>query len=113
MILIDAHGLTMSRPGRPLFEDLSLTLSAGERIGVVGLNGSGKSTLLRVLAGRAEPEAGEVRRGADVRIAMLDQGDDLGRGSVREVVGGDWRAEAVLDRLGLTHVLDVPVEDGG
>ncbi|HMQ26984.1 MAG TPA: ATP-binding cassette domain-containing protein, partial [Acidimicrobiales bacterium] len=88
----------MSRPGRNLFHDLSLTMSTGDRIGVVGINGSGKSTLLRVLAGHVEPEAGVVRRGSDVAISVLDQADDLGTGTVREVVGGDWRAEAVLDR---------------
>lgn len=115
MILIDAHGLAMSRPGRPLFDDLSLTVSTGDRIGVVGLNGSGKSTLLRVLAGQLDPEAGTVRRGADIAIAVLDQGDDLGEGTVREVVGGDWRAESVLDRLGLTPVLgrDIAEVSGG
>jgi ATP-binding cassette subfamily F protein uup len=111
MILIDAKGLTMSRPGRSLFTDLSLTMSTGERIGVVGLNGSGKSTLLRVLAGRVDPEAGEVRRGGDPRVSVLDQGDDLGSGTVREVVGGDWRAEAVLDQLGLEPVLGIDIDD--
>lgn len=111
MILIDAHGLAMSRPGRPLFEDLSLTMSTGDRIGVVGLNGSGKSTLLRVLAGHLAPEAGTVRRGADIAIAVLDQGDDLGAGTVREVVGGDWRAEAVLDQLGLSAILGMDIDD--
>ncbi len=115
MILIDAHGLTMSRPGRPLFTDLSLTMSTGDRVGVVGVNGSGKSTLLRVLAGHAEPEAGTVRRGSGLAISVLDQADDLGAGTVREVVGGDWRAEAILDRLGLTAVLasDVGAVSGG
>ncbi|MCB9374094.1 MAG: ABC-F family ATP-binding cassette domain-containing protein [Microthrixaceae bacterium] len=106
MILVDAAGVTMTRPGRSLFTDLSLTLSTGDRLGVVGVNGSGKSTLLRVLAGRVEPESGVVRRGSGAVVSMLDQGDDLGAGTVRSVVGGDWRAEAVLDRLGLTPVLD-------
>ena len=110
MILVDAQGVTMTRPGRSLFTDLSLTMSTGDRIGVVGVNGSGKSTLLRVLAGQVEPEAGAVRRGSGVRVAMLDQADELGTGTVREVVGGDWRAEAVLDRLGLTPVLDRDVQ---
>ena len=109
MILIDAHGLTMSRPGRSLFDDLSLTMSTGDRIGVVGLNGSGKSTLLRVLAGHVEPESGTARRGSNVAVSVLDQADTLGAGTVREVVGGDWRAEAVLDQLGLSQILDADI----
>ncbi|MEY4251857.1 MAG: hypothetical protein RL691_738 [Actinomycetota bacterium] len=38
MILIDAEGLKASRPGRTLFEDVSITISTGDRLGVVGLN---------------------------------------------------------------------------
>ena len=55
MIVLDAEHLAASRPNRPLFRDVSLTLSDGDRVGVVGINGCGKSTLLRMLAqiGRA------------------------------------------------------------
>ena len=73
VILLDAKGLAASRPGRPLFADLSLTLSDGDRLAVVGLNGCGKSTLLRQLAGTDEPEAGVIRRGRGTRVVMLDQ----------------------------------------
>jgi ATPase subunit of ABC transporter with duplicated ATPase domains len=51
MILVDAQKVGASRPGKPLFADLSVTVSTGDRLGIVGLNGCGKSTLLRVLAG--------------------------------------------------------------
>ena len=61
MILLDASGLRASRPGRTLFDEASVTLSTGDRIGLVGLNGCGKSTLLRILSGALEPEAGTVR----------------------------------------------------
>jgi ATP-binding cassette subfamily F protein uup len=107
MILLDATGLAASRPGRSLFGDVSLTLSTGDRLGLVGINGTGKSTLLRVLAGRAEPEAGAVRRGRGTRVVMLDQADELPLGTVRAAVapGGDperaWEVDAVLDRLGI------------
>jgi len=96
----------MSRPGRPLFADLSLTISAGDRLGVVGLNGTGKSTLLRVLTGAEQPESGVVRRGRDVRISVLDQRAELPDASVREVLGPSWEVAAVADRLGLADVLD-------
>ena len=53
MILLDAKDLAASRPGRTLFGDVAITISTGDRLGLVGINGTGKSTLLRVLAGRA------------------------------------------------------------
>jgi ATP-binding cassette subfamily F protein uup len=109
VILVDAQGLTASRPGRPLYADVSLTLSSGDRLAVVGLNGCGKSTLLRQLAGRVEPEAGTLRRGRGTRVVMLDQDAPLPDGTVREAVGGGWEGEAVIDRLGLGDHLDVPV----
>ena len=55
-ILVDLERVSARRPDRVLFESLSLTVSAGDRLGVVGINGTGKSTLLRVLAGSGEPQ---------------------------------------------------------
>ena len=63
-ILLDVDSVSVARPDRPLFTDLSLTVSAGDRIGVVGINGSGKSTLLGVMAGDVAPDSGRVRSGA-------------------------------------------------
>src|SRR5262249_9380705 len=89
----------------PLFEDLSLTVQTGDRLGVVGRNGTGKSTLLSVLAGAAEPEEGLVRRGRDVRVALLGQRPVLPPGTVREAMGNNTRghseAAAILERLGM------------
>src|SRR3954449_171245 len=102
MILIDAQGLRATRPDRPLFTDLSLTLSDGDRIGVVGLNGCGKSTLLAMLSGEREPEAGVVRRGRGARIGVLPQLPVLPQGTVRAVVSDglahEWQGLAMLDR---------------
>ena len=80
MILIDAERLAASRPNRPLFADVSVTLSDGDRLGVVGLNGCGKSTLLRMLAGELRPEAGEVRRGRGARVGFLAAEPGAARG---------------------------------
>ncbi len=107
---MDAAGISASRPERPLFRDLNLTLAAGDRLGVVGVNGAGKSTLLRVLAGAVSPETGTVRRGRGVRTAALDQQAEPGPGPVADAVGGGWKGEAVLDRLGLGALLDAGVE---
>jgi ATP-binding cassette subfamily F protein uup len=110
MILVDAQGLAVRRPDRPLFEDLSVTVSTGDRLGVVGRNGSGKSTLLRVLAGESNPEDGAVRRGRGVRIGFLGQRPDLPPGTVREAVGSHWEAAAILDHLGMTPFADAAVD---
>ena len=109
MILVDAQDLAVSRPGKPLFTGLSMTVSSGDRLAVVGINGCGKSTLLGVLAGSVEPESGAVRRGRGTRIVTLDQMAVLPDGTVCEAVGGDWEGEAVLDRLGMSEMVDTDV----
>ncbi|MEQ1874690.1 MAG: ABC-F family ATP-binding cassette domain-containing protein [Ilumatobacteraceae bacterium] len=111
MILIDASGLAASRPNRPLFADLSLTISDGDRVGVVGINGCGKSTLLRMLAREFTPEAGEVRWGRGVRVGYLAQLPVLPTGSVRDAVGGGWEGEAMLDRLGMAALVDASTSE--
>ena len=115
MILVDAADLTASRPGKPLFTDLSVTVSSGDRLGVVGINGCGKSTLLQVLAGTREPDAGTVRRGRGARISILDQDAPLPLGVVESVVGSGWEGAAILDRLGMGGALaaDVATLSGG
>ncbi|MGM0604208.1 MAG: metal ABC transporter ATP-binding protein [Halobacteriota archaeon] len=61
MTLIDVDGVTFGYTASPVIEDLSLTVDAGEYVGVIGPNGSGKSTLLRMILGLHSPDAGEVR----------------------------------------------------
>ena len=111
MILIDAEGLKASRPGRPLFEDVSITLSTGDRLGVVGLNGCGKSTLFRILSGELRPDAGVVRTGRGARIGVLPQLPVLPLGTVREAVGGGWQGEAMLDKLGMGDMTDADTRE--
>ena len=86
MILVDAQDLAASRPGKPLFADLSVTVASGDRLAVVGINGTGKSTLLGVLAGTVEPEAGVIRRGRGARVVALDQLATLPADTVRQTV---------------------------
>ena len=111
MIVIDAEGLSASRPNRPLFAGVSLTLADGDRIGVVGINGCGKSTLLRMLAREMEPETGEVRWGRGARVGFLQQQPVLPAGTVREAVGGSWQGEAMLDRLGMAALVDARTDE--
>ena len=109
-ILVDLQRVGVREPDRELFHDLSMTVSAGDRVGVVGINGTGKSTLLRVIAGLLEPDEGVVHRARDARIGFLDQHPRLGRGGVRQVLGEGWEVAAVLDRLGASALLDREVD---
>jgi ABC transport system ATP-binding/permease protein len=106
VILVDGEGLGAARPDRPLFTDIGLTLSSGDRLGVVGLNGCGKSTLLSYLAGTRTPDNGSVRLGRGARVLMLDQDPSIPAGTVGEVAGGTWRSASVLDRLGMSALVD-------
>jgi ATP-binding cassette subfamily F protein uup len=109
--LIDAQSLSASRPNRPLFADVSLTVSDGDRIGVVGLNGCGKSTLLRILSGDYSPDSGQVHKARNARIGILAQQPVLPAGTVRDAVGEEWRGEAMLDRLGMSGMLDSSTQE--
>ena len=104
-------GLKASRPGRPLFEDVSITLSTGDRLGVVGLNGCGKSTLFRILSGELRPDAGVVRTGRGARIGVLPQLPVLPEGTVRDAVGGGWQGEAMLDKLGMGDMVEADTRE--
>ncbi len=101
----------MRRVDRVLFEDLSLAVSDGDRIGVVGVNGTGKSTLLRVMAGVDLPDEGQVRRGRGARVGFLDQVPELPPGTVAAAVGEGWEAEAALDRLGMGEAASMDVQE--
>jgi ATP-binding cassette subfamily F protein uup len=85
---------------RPLLIDVSLGISEGERIGIVGRNGGGKSTLLKILAGLEEPDAGRVTRANWAKLGSLSQVDSAGPGAtVRDVVVGvkkvhEWASDA-------------------
>ena len=109
VILADLDGVTASRPDRPLFTSLSVTVQTGDRLGVVGPNGSGKSTLLRLISGADTPASGTVRRGRNVRVGSLPQQPALPPGDVRHAVGTSWEAAAILEHLGMGGLGDADV----
>ena len=60
---------------RPLLDAVSLGVSEGDRIGIVGSNGSGKSTLMKIIAGTEQPDSGRVTKSSSSRIGILSQVD--------------------------------------
>ena len=100
--LINLERVSKSYGVRPLLDTVSLGISVGERVGVVGRNGDGKTTLLEVMTGLEEPDAGRVSRTRGVEIGYLHQGDELvDTHSVREaVLGGredhEWAADSTM-----------------
>ena len=92
MNLISLEKAAKAYAHRRLLDGVSLGVSAGDRIGVVGRNGAGKSTLLALLAGTAAPDDGRIARAAGLRIGFLPQQDQL-TGTVGQIVfGRGWRA---------------------
>ncbi len=102
MHLLSLESVSKAFPENPVLDDVSLGITARERIAVIGRNGSGKSTLLRIVAGLETPDAGEVIRSNELRISALDQDPRFPAGAtVGAVVGDDRRSIALADRLGL------------
>ncbi len=107
--LVNLKDVEKGYGSRSVLGGVTLGVSAGDRIGVVGENGGGKSTLLRLVGGIEEPDAGTVVRSGGLQLALLGQADDLDPArTVRdELVGGradhEWAADArfrgVLDGL--------------
>ena len=73
MAWLQLRNITFSYGGANILEDISLQIQPGERIGLMGRNGAGKSTLMKLIGGELKPDAGEIERGPNVRIARLAQ----------------------------------------
>lgn len=71
--ILEIEGLRKSIEGRLLIGGLTYTAVPGDRVGIVGPNGSGKSTLLNMIAGRIEPDGGEIVLGQTVKLGYFTQ----------------------------------------
>ena len=113
--IINAQKLSKRYGLAPLFEDISFTVSEGERIGLIGPNGSGKSTLLEILVGRVKPGTGEVAIRKGAKLSFVEQISQFPPESTcRSVIESalqrsgvsaqdlSFRAEEALSRAGFT-----------
>jgi ATP-binding cassette subfamily F protein uup len=87
--IIAAQGLSKRYGAEPLFQNISFTISEGERIGLIGPNGSGKSTLLEILYGRVRPDTGEVAIRKRTRLSSVAQNSEFPPdATIRSVIAG-------------------------
>ena len=121
--IITAQGLSKRYGAEPLFQDISFTVSEGERIGLIGPNGSGKSTLLEILCDRVRPDTGEVAIRKRTRLSLVVQNSEFAEGvTIRSVTENSMARAGVpekdraarmaepLGRAGFTD-LDTPTSE--
>jgi ATPase subunit of ABC transporter with duplicated ATPase domains len=75
--LLGGEALHLQYPTGVIFDSVTVGISDGARIGIVGRNGDGKSSLLGLLTGRLEPDAGRVTRRSGLQVGVLEQADTL------------------------------------
>ena len=74
--VIEFHNVTKSFGDRVLIDNLSMNIPAGAIVGIIGPNGAGKSTLFKLIAGKEQPDSGNVVIGQTVKMAFVDQHRD-------------------------------------
>src|ERR1700730_4209230 len=95
--------ISKSFGSRLLFENISLGISEGERLGLIGPNGAGKSTLLKILARQLEPDSGIVSMRRNTRVGYVPQQAEFPRSqSVAEVI-----EEAIAEAIAHEHLDDL------
>ncbi|WP_053351976.1 ABC-F family ATP-binding cassette domain-containing protein [Leucobacter musarum] len=112
--LLGAEALHLEVPTKTVFDSVTLGVAEGDRIGIVGRNGDGKSSLLMMLAGRREPDGGQVTMRGGTTIGVLDQADNFDDGeTVGHAIVGDrpeyeWAGDAQAREVisGLVSDLD-------
>ncbi len=116
--MIQVDDLTLSFTGETVLENVSFTVNAGERCGLVGRNGSGKTTLMRLLVGQESADKGTISLSKGYRLGYLDQHirfstptvlEEACLGLKREERAETYRAEKILFGLGFKQEdLDLP-----
>jgi ATP-binding cassette subfamily F protein uup len=88
--LVNLESVSKAFDIKELLQNVSIGVSQGDRIGIVGRNGAGKSTLMKIIAGTEEPDSGRVTKSGGTSVGILSQIDNAPKGAtVRDVVLGD------------------------
>jgi ATP-binding cassette subfamily F protein uup len=87
--IINVQEISKAFGANPLFQNVSFTVTEGDRIGLIGPNGSGKSTLLRILAGDEDPDSGEVAFRKRLRVSYVEQDSKFKSGATVRSVAED------------------------
>jgi len=74
--VIEFNGVSKAFKDRLLIDNLSFSVPAGAIVGIIGPNGAGKSTLFKMITGKEQPDSGDVKIGATVKLAYVDQSRD-------------------------------------
>jgi ATP-binding cassette subfamily F protein 3 len=97
--LISVSNVAVEFGANTLFKDITFTVAAGERWGIVGRNGTGKTTLFKVITGAQRPTAGAVAKAPTLQISVLDQHRDFdGAVTVWEAAAGPFAELLALER---------------
>jgi sulfate-transporting ATPase len=75
--VIELKGVRKAYGEKLLMDDVSFVIPPGAIVGIIGPNGAGKSTLFRMIAGKEQPDAGEIILGPSVKFALVDQSRDV------------------------------------
>jgi ABC transport system ATP-binding/permease protein len=106
--IISAQGLSKRYGVAPLFEDISFTVSEGDRIGIIGPNGSGKSTLLAILNGDVRPDSGDVAVRKGTRLSAVLQISEFPSGeTIRSVIEKAFERAKVPDAERLSRTAEI------
>ena len=118
--ILNAQGLAKTYGTAPLFQNISFTISEGDRIGLIGPNGAGKSTLLEILAGSVDADTGEVAARKRAKLSYVLQDSQFASGAtVRSIVNRaldaagvreDERGSRTAETLGRAGFEDLDIE---
>ena len=110
MNILNVEKVSKTYGEKELFNNISLGINSGDKIGLIGVNGTGKSTLLKIIAGVEEPDEGQVVKGRGIELAYLAQTPLYyeNENVLEYVMRGKHadsqpKAKEILNKLGITN----------